>query len=151
MGKEKKSASQRRQAGLAAAASARNLNRHQEQNQGVADRARKQLVEAQKYHTDHVNFFPNTAGPFARESAEFHLHAISFLNTEADTGLQFARFAAESQNPKVMARNRRNARLAYDSVLKYLDRSAPTEEELQAVQQKIAALRELLKSLGEPL
>src|SRR5579872_3081465 len=150
MGKEKKSASQRRQAGLAAAASARNLNRHEEQNQGVADRARKQLVEAQKYQADHVNFFPNT-GPFARESAEFHLRAISFLNTEADTGLQFARFAAESQNPKVMARNRRNARLAYDSVLKYLDRSAPTEEELQAVQQKIAALRELLKSLGEPL
>jgi hypothetical protein len=151
MAKETQSTAQRRQAGLDAAESSRNLKRHQEQSQVVADRARKQVTEAQKYQADHEDFFSQTAEPFAKEAAEFHVAIIRFLNTEADVGLNFAHLAAESLDAKKRVRNRRNAREAYDSVLKRLDRVAPTDEELKAVQQKMATLRELLKSLGEQL
>jgi len=151
MAKEKQSTPQRRQAGLEAAESGRNLRRHQEKSRVVADRARQQVTEAQKYQADHEDFFTRTTGPFAKEAAEFHVAAIRFLNTEADVGLNFAHLAAESHDAKKRARKRRHAREAYDSVLKRLDRAAPTEEELKVVQQKMATLRELLKSLGERL
>jgi len=149
MANEKKSAAQRRQAGLKAAESGRNLKRHQEKSQVVADRARKQLTEAQQYQTDHEDFLSQTAGPFAKEAAEFHVRTIRFLDTEADVGLNLARFAAESPTGERRARNRRNAREAYDTVLKHLDRAVATSEELEALHQKMATLRELLKSLGE--
>ena len=151
MANEKQSAAQRRQAGLEAAESGRNLKRHQEKSQLVADRARREVTEAQKYQADHEVCFGQTAGPFAKEAAEFYARAITFLNTEADIGLNFAHFAAESRDAKKRVRNRRIAREAYDSVLRYLDRGAPTDEELKLVQQKILTLRELLKSLGERL
>jgi uncharacterized protein YPO0396 len=149
MANEKKSAAQRRQAGSDAAESGRNLKRDQEKRQLVADRARKQVIGAQKYEADHEDFLNEPTEPFAKEVAEFHARAVHFLNTEADVGLNLARFAAESPTGKKKARNRRNAREAYDSVLKHLDRAAPTDEELKVIQQKMATLRELLKSLGE--
>jgi hypothetical protein len=151
MAKDKQSAAQRRKSAAEAAESAHDLKRDQEQSQLVADRARKQVKEAQKYQAAHEDFLGRTGRPFAKEAAEFHIAAIRFLNTEADTGLKFARIAAESHDAKKKARNRRYAREAYDSVLKHLDRAAATSEELEAVQQKMAPLRELLKSLGERL
>jgi len=151
MAREKQSTPQRRQSGLEAAESGRNLRQHQEKSQVVADRARQQVTEAQKYQADHKDFFSRTTGPLAKEAAEFHVAAIRFLNTEADVGLNFAHLAAESHDAKKRARNRRHAREAYDSALKRLDRAAPTEEELKVVQQKMATLRELLRSLGERL
>src|SRR6185437_16871354 len=120
MANEKQSAAQRRQAGLEAAESGRNLRQHQEKSQVVADRERQQVTEAQKYQADHKDFFSRTTGPLAKEAAEFHVAAIRFLNTEADVGLNFAHLAAES-HAKKRFRNRRHAREAYDSVLKRLD------------------------------
>ena len=149
MAKEKQSTAQRRQAGLHAAKSGRNLKRYQERSQLLADRAWKQVTEAQKNQADHKDFFSRTTGPLAKEATKFHVATIGFLNTEADVGLNFAHLAAESHDAKKRARNRRHAREAYDSALKRLDRAAPTEEELKVVQQKMATLRELLKSLGE--
>ena len=149
MANEKQSAAQRRQAGLEAAESGRNLKRHQEKSQLVADRARREVTEAQKYQADHEDFFGQTAGPFAKEAAEFHVAVIRFLNTGADVGLNLARIAAESRNAEKRARNRRHAREEYDTVLKHLDKAAATSEELEAHHQKMATLRELLKSLGE--
>jgi hypothetical protein len=151
MAKGKQSPAQRRQAGLEAAESAHNLKRHQEKSQGVADRAWKQVTEAQKYQAQHEDFFRQTAGPFAKEAAAFHVQLIRFVNTEADIGLNLARLAAESHTAEKRARHRRNAREAYDSALKYLGKVAPTREEWEEIQQKIATLRELLKSLGERL
>jgi hypothetical protein len=149
MAKEKQSPAQRRQFGLEAAESARNLKRQQEKSQVVADRARKQVTEARKCQAEHEDLLGQIAGPFAKEAAKFHARAINFLNTEADVGLNLAHFAAESRDAKKRVRNRRIAREAYDTVLRYLDRAAPTDEELKAVQQKVSTLRELLKSLGE--
>jgi uncharacterized protein YPO0396 len=149
MAKEKQSTAQRRQAGLDAAKSGRNLKRYQERSQLLADRAWKQVTEAQKNQADHKDFFSRTTGPLAKEATKFHVATIGFLNTEADVGLNFAHLAADSRDAKKMVRNRCNAREAYDSVLKRLDRAAPTEEELEVIQQKMATLRELLKSLGE--
>jgi hypothetical protein len=151
MAKEKESAAQSRQAGLEAAESARNLKRHQEKSRVFADRARKKLTEAKKYEADHKDFFSRTTGPFAEEAADFQDAVIRFLNTEADVGLTLASLAAESRDAKKRLRNRRNARKAYDSALRYFDKAAPTDAELKVVQQKMATLRELLKSLGERL
>jgi hypothetical protein len=151
MANEKNFAAQRRQAGLKAAESARNLQRQQGQNKVVADRTSRQVTGAQKYQADHEDFVGQTTGPFAKEAAEFHVAAIRFLNTEADIGLNLARIAAESHNAQKRARNRHNAREAYDSVLKHLDTASPTSEEPESVQRKMAKLRELLKSLGERL
>jgi hypothetical protein len=148
MDREKQSAAERRQAGLKAAESGRNLKRHQERSQDVADRAHKMLLEEQKRHDFD---YGQAAGPFAEDIADFQAAVIRFLNTEADVGLNLARFTAESPTGEKRARNHRNAREAYDTVIKHLDRTAATSEELEALHQKMATLRELLKSLGERL
>lgn len=147
LAKEKKFTAQRRQAGLEAAESAR--KRHQEQSQVVADRARKQVTGAQKRQADHEDFFSQAAGRFAKEAAEVRAATIHFLNTAADTGVNLARIAAESRNAAKKARNRLRAREEYDTLFRHLGTAALTSEEVEAIHQKMATLRELPQSLGE--
>lgn len=151
MVKEKKSPAQRRQAGQEAAESSRNLRRQQEQAQSVADRADKQLTQAQKHQSSQKDFLAQTAGRFAKPVGELHSASVRFLNTEADVGLNLARIAAESHDASKTERNRRRAREAYDTVLKYLGPAALTSEELESIQEKMSILRDLLNSLGERL
>jgi hypothetical protein len=147
MAKEKQTTSQRRQAGLDAAESARDYRQHQVQHQAVADRARETVSEAQHRHHP---VYEQAAVQFAKEAAEVRATSIRFMNTEAETGLNLARLAADSRDAKKKDRNRRNARKAYDTAVKHLD-AAPRGEDLEAVHQKLVELRELLKSLGEAL
>lgn len=144
MAKEKQSRAQRHQKGLDAADSARKHGQEQEQSQGFANRAGRDLVQARQRQTDQYSRLTET-------SADVHAASIAFLNTEADTGLNLARIAAGSHNAKDTARNRRHAREAYDAILAYRERAAPTNEEWEPIHQKIVELRELLKSLGERL
>ena len=149
MADEKKSPAQRRQTASEAAESGSNRRQLAEKAQVVADRAAKMVGEAQKRQAIRKKSFSH-ASPFKKEAATTHAESIRFLNTEADIGLNLARVALKSLNPK-RARGLRLAREAYDSVLKYLGNAAPRSEELKAIQQKMETLRELLKSLGEQL
>jgi hypothetical protein len=135
---------QRRQKGLEAADSTPRHEQEQEQSQHFANQAGRELIQARQRQPDQYSRLTKT-------SAEVHVASIGFLNTEADTGLNLARIAADSRNTKGRARNRRHAREAYDAILAYLDRAAPTNEEREAIHQKMVKLRELLKSLGERL
>jgi hypothetical protein len=147
----KKSAAQRRHEGREAAESSRKLRRQQKQAQDVAERAGQQLAESQKHQSSHMAFLSETTGQFANPFDALHAASIRFLNTEAEVGLNLARIAAESHDPSKTERNRRRAREAYDTILKFLGPAVPTSEELQSVQEKLSTLRELLSSLGERL
>jgi len=94
--------------------------------------------------------FEGTAQQFAKGAAEVHAATVRFVNTEAETGLTLARLAADSRDAKKKARNRCNARKAYDTALKRVGAVAQSED-LEAVHQKLRKLRKLLKSLGEEL
>jgi hypothetical protein len=142
--KERKSLAERRQAGSDAATSSKRHLQHQARHQGVADRAREVVLEIQ--HRQQPDYGRATQR-FAKEAADVHAATIRFVNTEADTGLNFARIAARSHDAKKKARNRRNAREAYDSAVKRFGAIAQSKE-VEAVHQKLAKLRKLLQSLG---
>ena len=122
MAKEKRSTFQRCQRGLEAADSARRHEQEQKQSQHFANQAGRELIQARQRQT-------NQYSRFTKASAEVQAASIGFLNTEADTGLNLARIAASSRNAEKRARNRRHAREAYDAILAYSDRAAPTSEQ----------------------
>ncbi len=70
--------------------------------------------------------------------------AIRFLNTEAETGLTFARMAARTHNLDKKDRYRHYARLAYQTALGRLPNAKGTAEQMRETNLKIAELRELL-------
>lgn len=148
MANENSSAAGRRAAASRSAQSSRRHKRDQEEHQASAEDARKRATEARERQVKHEEQ-NQAAARFVKEAAEVDAATIRFLNTEADTALNFARIAANSDDTKKRDRNRRNARLAYDTALKHLGAAPLTSDEREAVQRKIATLRELLKSLGE--
>ena len=76
--------------------------------------------------------------------------ALGFLNVEVDTGFTLARIATLREDAGARAREIREARKAYDSVIKFLRLAAyANTEELEMLNRRIAGLRELLESLGE--
>src|SRR5215472_15385439 len=78
--------------------------------------------------------------------------ALGFLNVEVNTGLNLARIATGTYDAAQRARNRFQARQAYDQVLKHLSSVAHAGNKSQdPLHTKIAELRELLISLGEQL
>lgn len=79
--------------------------------------------------------------------------AVDFLLTELDTGLTFARLAlaARSDNPQKRERNRKNARKAYDSLLRFQARTAFSSPEKTRLEEGKKELRAALRSLGEKL
>ena len=74
---------------------------------------------------------------------------VQFLFTDLDVALTFLNIASTSGNLEIMQRNWRKAREAHDAVLHLLQRLTPTEEELQSINEKLAALRSRLQAGGE--
>ncbi len=110
--------------------------RTQKESQKFADDVRERAAELHDRQTNRENTFVDTA--------------LDFLNTEADTGLTFARIANQSNDAEESLRRRREARKAYDSVLKYLGRAANASSgDIEALRHKMAELRDALESLGE--
>ena len=76
---------------------------------------------------------------------------IDFLRAEAQTGLTFAKIALSSRHQDKIARNRANARKAYDTLVRFLPQGNATPEGRKEVKAKIAELKSLLQQLGEDI
>jgi hypothetical protein len=74
---------------------------------------------------------------------------LSFLRTELETGLSFSVVALDANDPEKATRNRANARLAYDTALRFLERVALTPAESEELDAKFTQLRAALKKLGQ--
>lgn len=75
--------------------------------------------------------------------------SVEFLNVEVDTGLVFAELATRSDNVQKTARNRANARVAYDTVLRFIGLVSMTDAESESMALKLSQLKLLLQDLGE--
>jgi len=75
---------------------------------------------------------------------------VAFLRTDLDTGIMLARIATGARmNSERRERNKRKARMAYDTVVKFR-RQTPMSTEIRiALDEKIGLLRSLLEVLGE--
>ena len=76
---------------------------------------------------------------------------LDFLRTEISSGMTFAQLAREAQPFEIgkAERNRRNARLAYDTVLRFRGRVRMSKEATRTLESELARLRLTLKELGE--
>jgi hypothetical protein len=86
---------------------------------------------------------------FSQNLRDANATSVEFLNTEADTGLMFAGIALESDTEEKMARNRANARKAYDTILRFIGRVSLTAAESEGLGTKMARLKLGLQTLGE--
>jgi hypothetical protein len=80
--------------------------------------------------------------------------AALFLNTELSTGLTFAGIALKSRAlkwPDKVGRNHKNARLAYDTVLRFRKTVWMTETESSDFDARFEVLRGKLRELGDDL
>jgi hypothetical protein len=76
---------------------------------------------------------------------------LDFLRTEISSGMTFARMAREAEPFEIgkVERNRRNARLAYETVLRFRPRVRLSKEAVKTLESELAQLRLTLKELGE--
>lgn len=85
----------------------------------------------------------------AQTRQDVNAASVDFLNIEADTGLMFANIAMESDNFEKTARNQANARLAYDTVLRFIGRVSLSAGESDGLAAKMGRLKDELQKLGE--
>jgi len=83
------------------------------------------------------------------QSPDISKSAFDFLKTELHTGMTLAGIAKDAEDPEKASRNRKNARLAYDTVVKTRPKAilSPTQEE--EVSNGLQQLRKVLEKLGE--
>jgi hypothetical protein len=74
---------------------------------------------------------------------------VEFLLTELKTGGTFVELARQSVDNGKIRRNRQNARKAYDSVLKFIDRVVLSDGERSRIDDSLRTLKNSLKKLGE--
>ena len=82
---------------------------------------------------------------------QFKDTARTFLNTEADTGMLFARIAFDTDDEARAELNRRRARLAYDSAMRHLHDVPLGKDDTQEIAAKLELLKTALQELGEAL
>jgi hypothetical protein len=82
---------------------------------------------------------------------QFNRAGGGFLFTELDTGLTFLSVAATTSNNETAIRNRENARLAYESVLRYMGRIHLDVDEQTRFDEKFAELKGALLEAGFPV
>ena len=77
---------------------------------------------------------------------------VQFLLTDLDTGIMLARSAIGARlNSPRQKRNTRNARLAYETVLRFRSKVKITDVVNDALDKKLGRLRSMLKRLGESM
>jgi hypothetical protein len=86
---------------------------------------------------------------FAQTLLDANAASIDFLKVEVHTGLTFARIAHHSTHEEKTERNRAQARLAYDTVLRFIGRVSMTDAESASLTEQMAELKQQLKDLGE--
>jgi hypothetical protein len=83
---------------------------------------------------------------------DFNQRGIDFLNIDADTALTMAQIAsAADKNSEKRARNQRNARRAYETILHFGERTTFTSEQADKLDHKLRLLKAALEQLGEVL
>lgn len=75
--------------------------------------------------------------------------AFQFLQTEVSIGKVFAKIALKSTSLEKIARNRSRARLAHDTVLRFLEKVPLTQPEWQDIHDLLQDLKADLNRLGE--
>lgn len=83
------------------------------------------------------------------ESVDTTLVEIDFLRSELDTGLTLSRIAMQADHQNKAARNRLNAKKAYDTVIRFMPRVSLSREESREIKSKLNDLRSCLQRLGE--
>lgn len=74
---------------------------------------------------------------------------VDFVITDLNVGLTFSYMARGLLTQETKDRSRRNARRAYDTVVRFRDRVCPTTAEALSIQKKLARLKSELEQLGE--
>ena len=74
---------------------------------------------------------------------------VSFLLTDLDIAMTFMNVADASRIEETTRRNYTNARAAYDTVLRLLEKLTPTADEREAIDAKLASLKMRLQSVGQ--
>lgn len=82
---------------------------------------------------------------------QFNQVGTGFLLTELETGLTFLSVAATTASKETAVRNRDNASVAYQSVLRYMDRIQLNGDDKANFDQKLAELRRGLIEAGYPV
>ena len=74
-----------------------------------------------------------------------------FIMVDLEVAFTFLDIARTSRATETGRRNQKNARTAYDAVLRFLPRSIPalSATELQSIENKLGELKNRLKQLGE--
>jgi len=85
--------------------------------------------------------------PSLRESC--NRSGVDFVITDLNVGLTFSYMARGLLTQETKDRRRRNARRAYDTVVRFRDRVCPTTAEALSIQKKLARLKSELEQLGE--
>ncbi len=79
-----------------------------------------------------------------------HRMGAAFLLADLDLAMTFLDVAATSDKRKSSQRNQKNARTAYDTVLRFLPRLSLTAVETSAIHEKVSALRIRLEDSNVP-
>ena len=75
---------------------------------------------------------------------------MGFLRSEVDTGHTLANIALASEDEK-RSRNARNARAAYDAVLRFVGRVSLSKDENRELDENLGTLKSKLVELGEKI
>jgi hypothetical protein len=81
----------------------------------------------------------------------FSSSGAAFLFVEVQTGLAFAKFALSGtgKSRERIERNRKNARRAYDSLLRFRQRVSLSDNEVARLEAGIQELKAALQALGD--
>jgi hypothetical protein len=82
-------------------------------------------------------------------SSDPNTTSIEFLLTDLETAFTFMDVAQTSGDQEVKQRNHTNARLAYDTVTRFLPKVKPTAAQQQAIDEKLTLLKARLEAVGE--
>jgi hypothetical protein len=91
-----------------------------------------------------------TVDEILKVGAELNRTGTDFLKVDLKTALSFSNFALQSvDDPTKRQRNRRNARRAYDTVLRLLKRVSLSDDDAQRMNRNLERLKTELQHLGE--
>jgi len=74
---------------------------------------------------------------------------VDFVTADLNLGLTFSHMARGLRTQETKDRSRRNARRAYDTVVRFRDRVSPTTAEALLIRKRLARLKSELEQLGE--
>ncbi len=74
---------------------------------------------------------------------------MEFVRAELLAGMTRANIARNASDDSKKQRNRREARKAYDAILRFLSQTVPSQEEKDQIDSKLKELKSALRSLGE--